>query len=161
VAAGVLMLGVSAPFVVQGVTAAVRAGQDSLASVRETLVTFGAPAQQSEATALFVLFAVVLLVASGLGVLVAVGVLLRRSWAREGALGLFGIFALLALASGLRGVTAEPPARNAGWAILVAAVDIAVVVLLLHPLTSRDFQVAEMRRGRKRAGRRAQVGRAG
>lgn len=156
VAAGVLMLGVSAPFVVQGLEAAFQAAdQDSLASVRETLVTFGAPAQQAEATALFVLFAVVFLVVSGVALLVSVGVLLRRSWAREGALGLFGLFAVLALASGLRGIAAEPPGRNAEWAIVVGLVNAVIVALLLAPSTVRDFQVAEMRRSRRRARRHA------
>lgn len=152
VAAGVLMLAVSAPFVVQGVSAALRArSPGAVDAARETLVQLSVPAMRNEASQMFGLFAVIFLVVSGLALLLAVGVLARRGWARETALATFGLFALVALASGLRGISADPPGRNAGWAIVVGLVDVAITVLLMLPATARDFQLAEFRRERRRA----------
>lgn len=153
VAAGALMLVVSAPFLVQGVSAALRAASpEALDLARETLVTIDVPAMQDEASNLFGLFALIFLAFSALGVLLGVGVLLRRAWARETGLAVFGFFALVALGSGLRGMNADPPGRNAGWAVLVGLVDIAIVALLAMPATARDLRLAEHRRERRRAG---------
>lgn len=152
VGAGLLMLAVTAPFLLQGVTAALQAtSPTALEAGREALVQFDIPAMQDEASRMFGFFAFIFLLVSGLALLLTIGVLLRRSWARESALAVFGVFALLALGSGLRGISADPPGRNAGWAILVGIIDLAVTALLLLPATARDFHLAEFRRQRKRA----------
>jgi hypothetical protein len=149
IAAGVVGLAVTLPFLYRGVMSGVQAARpDSVDSVRSSLVQIGVPAMESEASVLYGLMAVVLLIASVTALVLTVGVLLRRGWAREGAIGLFGIFALLALASGLRGITADPPAPNASWALLTGVADVAIVLLLLRRTTVRDFQVAALSRSR-------------
>lgn len=75
---------------------------------------------------------------------VAIQVLRRRAWARPAALGVFGGHAaigLLGLLVGplrvMAGLTGMPGSRSNS---LVALLGIAVVVLLLVPLTVRDFE---------------------
>lgn len=150
VAAAVMAIAVTVPFLAQGVISAVQADDPaSLPVVREALVSVGAPAQAYEASVLLWLFAGLFLTASVTALVLAAGVLLRRPWAREGALGLFGLFGFLAFASGLLGLAADPPGRNAGWALVVGLADALVVGLLLRPSSVRDVQVAELRRQRR------------
>ena len=78
----------------------------------------------------------------------AVGLALRRDGARHAALLTFGVLGLLALATALPGVLADPPRPAARWGVLTGIVDLAIVALLLLPATADDFDLAERRRSR-------------
>lgn len=74
-----------------------------------------------------------------LSVIIIIGLLFRRSWAREAAFVIYGSLSLLVLAASLGGLLADPPAPSAWTGILVGLSNLAIVVLLMAPATSRTF----------------------
>ncbi len=76
---------------------------------------------------LFVFF--VAAVFCGVGIWLGVMLLRRRDWARWTLIVLYGLAGLSQVAS---------IARNRGTGVISLAIDIAVLVLLLHPATARD-----------------------
>lgn len=76
-------------------------------------------------------------------VVVAVGILRLREWARHAAILTFLFFGLLMIPMAIYGATYDPPSRNAWLGLLVGAGDLSVVVLLLTPRASDDFEDAE------------------
>lgn len=95
-----------------------------------------------------IIVAIVILVVSALTVSLAVGVLRRRQGARHAALVTFGVLGLVALAASLPGLSADPPRPGAPFGLVTAIVDVAVVVLLLLPMTADDVDDAERDRER-------------
>jgi hypothetical protein len=94
---------------------------------------------------------------------VLLGLARWKPWAREGALGLFGLTSLLLLALSLSGLTQDPPGRHAGLGVLGSLVVLAVAVLTVSPPVRRDFERREVVRAlRERqaaaAARRARTG---
>jgi hypothetical protein len=101
--------------------------------------------EESTATTIVV---IVILVVSALTLGLTIGVLRRREGARHAALMTFGLLALLALAASLPGLMAVPPRSGARFGVLVGLADVAVVGLLLLPMTADDVEDAERTRGR-------------
>lgn len=95
-----------------------------------------------------VIVAIVILAVSALTVSLAVGVLRRRQGARHAALVTFGVLGLVAFAASLPGLAADPPRPGAPIGLATAIVDVAVVVLLLLPMTADDVEDAERDRER-------------
>jgi hypothetical protein len=96
-------------------------------------------------------------------VVVLAGLVGWADWAREGALGVFGLGGLLLLVFSLNGLTQEPPGRHAGWGLLVSLLVLGVAALALSPGVRRDFeqrQIARQVREREAAtaARRARLG---
>lgn len=144
VAAAGLMALVAAGFVVYAVLAV--AGLDSDMTASRDAVLLGLSGRDEDAATLAV--AVVIGAFTLLTAVLCHGVLRRRQGARHAAMVTFGVLALVSLATGLAGLQAVPPGRNAWYAVLVGVLDAAVVVLLLLPVTADDFELAERARDR-------------
>ena len=86
-----------------------------------------------------------------LSLIIVIGLAFRRDWARETGAVIYGLLGLMSFAVSLGGLSADPPAPSAWVGMLTGLANVAVVVLLLVPPTSRDF------RNRAR-GRPAKVG---
>lgn len=94
---------------------------------------------------------------------VLAGLCAQREWAREGALGLFGLSGLLLLIFSLNGLTSEPRGEHADLGLAGSLLVLAVGALTISPGVRRDFerhQIAEQVRQREAAtaARRARLG---
>jgi hypothetical protein len=69
-----------------------------------------------------------------------VGLAGRHEWAREGALGVFGLSGLLLLIFSLNGLTQEPPGRHADLGVLASLLVLGVAALALSPGVRGDFE---------------------
>ncbi len=96
-------------------------------------------------------------------VLVVTGLLLWKEWAREAALGVFGLTGAFLLLLSLNGLTFDPRPRYAGLGVLLSLLVCAVAVLTLAPGVRNDFEARRLQRElREReaatAARRARIG---
>ena len=94
---------------------------------------------------------------------VLAGLFAQREWAREGALGVFGLSGLLLLVFSLNGLTSEPRGENADLGLAASLLVLTVAVLAVSPGVRRDFeqrQIAQQVREREAAAaaRRARLG---
>lgn len=82
-------------------------------------------------------------------VIIIIGLILRQSWAREAGMVVYGFLGLLALATSLSGITADPPAPSAWLGMLTGLANVSIVVLLLMRSSARDFDpILQLRRSR-------------
>lgn len=96
-------------------------------------------------------------------VLVLTGLVLWKDWAREAALGVFGLTGAFLLLLSLNGLTFDPRPRYAGLGVLVSLLVCAVAALTLAPGVRNDFEARRLQRElREReaatAARRARIG---
>lgn len=63
-----------------------------------------------------------------------------KEWAREAALGVFGLVGSGLLVLALAGATADPPGRNADWGVLGALLVLAVAALAVAPPVRHDWE---------------------
>jgi len=96
-------------------------------------------------------------------VAVLMGLLAQREWAREGALGVFGLSGLLLLIFSMNGLTSDPPGERAGLGLLASLLVLSVAALALSPGVRRDVEqreIAQQMRERQAAtaARRARLG---
>lgn len=96
-------------------------------------------------------------------VLVVTGLLLWKEWAREAALGVFGLTGAFLLLLSLNGLTFDPRPRYAGLGVLLSLLVCAVAALTLAPGVRNDFEARRLQRElREReaatAARRARIG---
>lgn len=156
VAAAALILALTAAFSVIGVDLARRAF-DPTRIDRETYfsaIDFGL--NQEETQNLMGISAVVILGLCVLSTVLWLGVLGRRDSVRHAAIGTFIVFAAVTFPLSVAEILSRDPEPTAALGLAVAAADAAVVILLLHPRTSADFERAEGARERARAARRAE-----
>jgi len=74
------------------------------------------------------------------------GLVTRREWAREAALGVFGLVGAGLLVLSLAGATADPPGRNAGWGVLGSLLVLGVAALAVSPPVRRDWERKQIER---------------
>ena len=96
-------------------------------------------------------------------VLVLLGLAFWKDWAREAALGVFGLVGAFLLILSLNGLTFDPPPRYAGLGVLLSLLVLAVPALVLTPGVRRDFEARRLQKElREReaatAARRARIG---
>lgn len=96
-------------------------------------------------------------------VLVLTGLVLWKDWAREAALGVFGLTGAFLLLLSLNGLTFDPRPRYAGLGVLISLLVCAVAALTLAPGVRNDFEARRLQRElREReaatAARRARIG---
>ncbi len=84
-----------------------------------------------------------------LAVVLGLGILARRTWARESGLLMFTFFGAIVTLLSLAGLGSDAP--NAGVGLLDGLVQLAVAVLLFVPSTAEDVEHAEWRRARRDA----------
>lgn len=135
-----VMLALTAVFGAWSVDGIIGLSQDRALSSDEVLV--GITRQTSDAATAITagLVLAVCLVTLGL----VLGIARRNPGSRYGAVVLFLLLGVVALASGLTGIAADPPARNAAYGLLCAVADFGVAGLLLAPATTHDFDLAEV-----------------
>jgi len=75
-----------------------------------------------------------------LSLIIVIGLAFRRDWARETGVVIYGLLGLMSIAVSLGGLSADPPAPSAWVGMLTGLANVAIVVLLLVPPTSRDFR---------------------
>lgn len=75
-----------------------------------------------------------------LSLIIIIGLAFRRDWAREAGVVIYGLLGLMSVAVSLGGLSADPPAPSAWVGMLTGLANVAIVVLLLVPPTSRDFR---------------------
>lgn len=68
------------------------------------------------------------------------GLLTWKEWAREAALGVFGLIGLLLLVFSLNGLTQDPPGQNAGIGVAGSLLVLAVAALAMSPGVRDDFE---------------------
>jgi len=78
--------------------------------------------------------------------IVLIGLLTWREWAREAALGVFGLAGLLLLVFSLNGLTTDPPGEHAGIGLLAAVLVLAAAALVLSPGVRDDFEARRLQR---------------
>ena len=98
--------------------------------------------------------------------LVLIGLARWREWAREAALGVFGLTGALLLVFSLNGLTFDPPARYAGVGVVASLLVLSVAALVLAPGVRHDFDARRLQKElREReaatAARRARAGQPG
>lgn len=71
--------------------------------------------------------------------ILVIGLALRKIWAREGALFVFGLLGIVSIGASLAGFAADPPAPSASVGFLTGIANFVVVALLLMPATRLDF----------------------
>lgn len=94
---------------------------------------------------------------------VLAGLFAQEEWAREGALGVFGLGGLLLLVLSLNGLTFDPPAEYAGRGVVASLLVLGVAALTLSPGVRGDMERQQIaRQVRERAAataaRRARLG---
>jgi hypothetical protein len=72
---------------------------------------------------------------------IIIGLIFRGNWTREAGMVIYGFLGLIAFATSLSGITADPPAPSAWLGLLTGLANFATVVLLLLPATARDFSL--------------------
>jgi hypothetical protein len=155
-AAAMLMLALTALFSLIGVEQA-RSALDPARIERETYfsgINFGLNAVETRN--LITISAVLVLGLCTLSIVLVIGVLGRRASVRHAAIGTFIVFAAVTLPLSVGELLSEDPAPTAAIGLVIAAIDIAIVVLLLRPETLNEFERAEASRERVRAARRAE-----
>ncbi|MEA3501930.1 MAG: hypothetical protein U9R47_04085 [Actinomycetota bacterium] len=101
----------------------------------------GAVAANASAIVGFVIGSVV-----GVSVIIVIGLVFRREWARETGLVIYGLLGLLTAAVSVGGLAADPPAPAAWVGVLTSVANFTVVGLLFAPATARDFRHRSRRR---------------
>lgn len=81
-----------------------------------------------------------------LSLIIIVGLAFRRDWAREAGVVIYGLLGLMSIAVSLGGLSADPPAPSAWVGMLTGLANVAIVVLLMVPPTSRDFRNSQRAR---------------
>ncbi|CAN5917193.1 hypothetical protein BH23ACT10_BH23ACT10_23340 [soil metagenome] len=142
IAAAGLMAVLTAVFATYAILALRGLSADDRTS-RDALLLGLSGREESNAT---VIIAIVMLVVCLLTLTQCVGIVRRRQGARHAALMTFGVLGFVSLAAALPGLFAQPPSPNARYGVLAGFADIAVVVLLLLPLTADDVELAERER---------------
>lgn len=74
------------------------------------------------------------------------GLLAWKPWAREGTMGLFGLTGALLLIFAVAGTTVTPRGSNARVGIVAALAVLAVAALCVSPPVRRDFELREVQR---------------
>ena len=74
------------------------------------------------------------------------GLVTWREWAREAALGVFGLVGAGLLVLSLAGATADPPGRNTGWGVLGSLLVLGVAALAVSPPVRRDWERKQIER---------------
>lgn len=88
---------------------------------------------------IFAVIGVVVLVLCATTIVVGIGVLRRRTWARWTGVGLFSVFGLMVLAS-ILGSGDDPDLAGRIVSFIFFLADAGIVVLLALPSTGRDFR---------------------
>ena len=148
--AGIGAIAVTAPFLYSAGRNLTLLNDPARAAIERGAVVIGIPLQAYGGVLRFTTF--VLAGLSVLAIVLGVNVLRRRAWAREGAMFMFGLFAL-SLPMALSGLAADPPAEGAWVGIAVGVVNIVVVLLLARQSTADDVEIAERDRRERREGR--------
>ncbi len=153
-AAATLALVITAAFIAAGLDLLLTAlDPDRLsAAERSSMVSLGLPTSSRETSTLALISGVAVTVVSLVAVVVVVGILSRRDWAREAGIGFFAILGIILGAVALGGLLADPPASGAALGMALAVGQLGVAGLLLTHQTEDDFARAAMARARKRRG---------
>jgi drug/metabolite transporter (DMT)-like permease len=155
VAAGVLILAVTALFAAVGVERGL-AALDPDRIDRDTLlagIDFGLNPEAVQN--LSGIAAALLLLLCLLTTILGVGVLLRRESVRLATIGTFAVFAAVMVPLALAGVLSGEPSTSTWVGLGAGVVDAIVVYLLAKPETKREFELAERARQARRAERSA------
>lgn len=152
-AAATLALVITATFLATGVDLLLTALDPERVSVEErsSMVSVGLPTGSRETGTSALISGVLVVMVSLVAVIVVVGVLARREWAREAGIGLFSILGIILAAVALGGLLADPPAPGAALGMALAVGQLAVAGLLLAHQTEDDFARAAMARSGKRS----------
>jgi hypothetical protein len=110
------------------------------------MLQLGMDAGSDEASTGSLIGAVVLGTVCMVAIVIVAGIALRRSWAREAGMLVFGVIALVATSLSLGGLLSSPPAPGAGRGLLSGLGAATVVALLFARPTQRTFDAAAARR---------------
>jgi lipoprotein signal peptidase len=131
----------------------IRAIRDPESVSREMLrelASLGAMTQGDQVGIAFSYLAAIVGAVTLVVVLIIVGLVVRRQAAREAAFAVFGTFALISGLAGIGTLIGRSPSSGSWLGAGTAAACLGVIILLALGSTSRDFELAEMERGRRR-----------
>lgn len=155
-AAGILILGLTALFLPIGVDLARDALDPSRVDRETSFSAIGFGLNQQETQNMLGLTAILILGLCVLTTVLGIGVLGRREGVRHAAIGTFFVIAAVTLVLSVAELFSDDVAPTAAIALAIGATDASIVYLLLHPLTTADFERAEFARERVRAVRAAE-----
>jgi hypothetical protein len=155
IGAGILILGVTAVFIVIGIDQARQAMDPSLVDRETYLASIGLGLNPEEAQNFTGLTAIIVLALCVLTTIEGLGVLAKRQGLRLAAVGTFIAFAAITLPLATAGLFAENPNRSVLVGLLIGLADALVVYLLMHGQTVLAFDRAEAARERARDARQA------
>lgn len=146
-----MILAVTALFVVIGIDLGLDAFSGSRLD-RETYLNAIGFGLNREATQNFLaITSTVILLLCILTTVQGIGILGRREGIRHAAIGTFLVFAEVTLALSVAELMSDDVEPSVTVALVIGAVDAAIVYLLLHERTTAEFELAERERDRVRS----------
>jgi hypothetical protein len=155
-AAGVLVLAVTALFFVMGIDIALDAFVRERLDRETYLTAIGFGLNPEETQNLLAITSVVILGLCVLTTVEVIGILGRREGVRHAAIGTFVVFAAVTLVLSIAELMSDDVAPSVVIALVIGLTDAAIVYLLLHERTTADFELAERDRERARSTRAAE-----
>jgi hypothetical protein len=154
--AGMLMLALTAVFVVIGMDAVLDAFVTGRLDRETYLTAVGFGLNVEEMKNFLAIVGIVILALCVVTTIEAIGVLGSREGVRHAAVGTFLVFAAVTLILSIAELMSDKVERSVAVAIVIGVVDALIVYLLLHERTTAEFELAERARDRVRSVRVAE-----
>jgi uncharacterized membrane protein len=154
--AGMLMLALTAVFVVIGIDAVLDAFVTGRLDRHTYLTAVGFGLNVEEMKNFLAIVGIVILALCVVTTIEAIGVLGSREGVRHAAVGTFLVFAAVTLILSIAELMSEEVERSVAVAIVIGVVDALIVYLLIHERTTAEFELAERARDRARSVRVAE-----
>jgi hypothetical protein len=156
IVAGTLMVALTAVFVVIGVDAVLDAFVTGRLDRETYLNAVGFGLNIEEMKNFLAIVGIVILVLCVVTTIEAIGVLASREGVRHAAVGTFLVFAAVTLILSIAELMSDEVEPSVAVALVIGAVDAAIVYLLVHERTTAEFERAERARDRARSVRLAE-----
>jgi hypothetical protein len=152
IAAAAGMIAVTVPFVVDGIGLLSLASNPDAADadLKRDIIILGTGSGAGQVANYARIVGGIFLLISAICWLLAFGVLRRKQGALNAAVGVFGLLAIVTIVLAVTGLDSAP---NAGFALILGIVEVAVVFLLTRRSTISDVERKEMVRARLKADR--------
>ena len=154
--AGMLMLALTAVFVVIGIDAVLDAFVIGRLDRDTYLTAVGFGLNVEEMKNFLAIVGIVILALCVVTTIEAIGVLGSREGVRHAAVGTFLVFAAVTLILSIAELMSDEVERSVAVAIVIGVVDAVIVYLLVHERTTAEFELAERARDRARSVRVAE-----
>ena len=149
--AGVLMLALTAVFVVIGVDAVLDAFVQGRLDRQTYLTSVGFGLNEDEMKNFLAIVGIVILLLCVVTAIESIGVLGSREGVRHAAVGTFLVFSVVTLILSVAELMSDEVERTVAVALVIGVVDAVIVYLLVDERTTAEFERAERARDRARS----------